>query len=198
MTDSRDEWLALERDWTRSLRGEGKSPSTLRIYTTAVRQLADLLAARGDLRAPTEVQQRDVEKFMAHLADTRSAGTASVTYRALQQWFGWLVREGEIEVSPMARMRAPKVPEVPVPVLSNDQLRALLKSVEGRDFVSRRHAAIIRLLLDTGARRGEIAGLRTRDRAGPRPVAAGPGDGQVGDPYGLAVVGRKEPWPAAG
>lgn len=46
MADSRDEWHALERDWTRSLGGEGKSPSTLRIYTTAVWQLADLLAAR--------------------------------------------------------------------------------------------------------------------------------------------------------
>lgn len=100
---------------------------------------------------------------MAHLADIRSPGTASVTYRALQQWFGWLVREGEIEVSPMARMRPPKAPEVPVQVLTTDQLQTLLKSVEGRDYVSRRDAAIIRLLLDTGARRGEIAGLRLDD-----------------------------------
>jgi integrase/recombinase XerC len=150
-------------DWSRYLRGEGKSPSTLRIYTTAVQQLTDLLDARGDLPGPTEVRQRDVEEFMAHLADTRSTGTASVTYRALQQWFGWLVREGEIEASPMARMRAPKVPEGPVPVLTNDQLRVLLKSVEGKDYVSRRDAAIIRLLLDTGARRGEVAGLRLDD-----------------------------------
>src|SRR5690348_7170571 len=120
-------WHALQRDWTRSLRGEGKSPSTLRIYTTAVQQLADLLAATGELPEPTQVRQRDVETFMAHLADTRSPGTASVTYRALQQWFGWLVREGEITDSPMARMRPPKVPEVPVPVLSTNQLRALLK-----------------------------------------------------------------------
>jgi integrase len=35
--------------------------------------------------------------------------------------------------------------------------------VKGRDFVSRRDAAIIRLLLDTGARRGEIAGRRVPD-----------------------------------
>ena len=147
----------------RSLRGENKSPSTLRIYTTAVRQLADLLDARGELPEPTAVRQRDVEEFMAHMAETRSPGTASVTYRALQQWFGWLIREGEIETSPMARMRPPHVPEVPVPVLEDDQLRALLRLVEGRDFVSRRDAAIIRLLLDTGARRGEVAGLRLPD-----------------------------------
>jgi site-specific recombinase XerC len=163
MADVRGAWVALERDWTRSMKGEHKSPSTIRIYTTAVRQLADLLAERGDLPAPTAVRQRDVEEFMAHLADTRSPGTASVTYRALQQWFGWLIREDEIEVSPMARMRAPKVPEIPVPVLSDDQLRALLREVDGQDFVSRRDAAIIRLLLDTGARRGEVAGLRLAD-----------------------------------
>lgn len=163
MADVRGAWAALERDWTRSLRGEAKAQSTLRIYTTAVRQLADLLDAQGSLPAPTAVSQRDVEEFMAHLADTRSPGTASVTYRALQQWFGWLVREGEVDASPMAKMRAPKVPEVPVPVLSDDQLRALLREVDGKDFVSRRDAAIIRLLLDTGARRGEIAGLRLAD-----------------------------------
>jgi integrase/recombinase XerC len=111
-------------DWTRSIRSENKSPSTIRIYTTAVRQLADLLATDDALPAPTVVAQREVEEFMAHLAGTRSPGTASVTYRALQQWFRWLIREGELEVSPMARMRPPHVPEVPVPVLGDDQLRA--------------------------------------------------------------------------
>ena len=100
---------------------------------------------------------------MAHMTSTRSASTASLTYRALQQWFGWLVREEEIDRSPMDRMRPPQVPETPVLVLGEDQLRRLLRSCDGRDFVSRRDTAIIRLFIDTGGRRGEVGRLAVDD-----------------------------------
>jgi site-specific recombinase XerC len=52
----------------------------------------------------------------------------------------------------------PKVPEIPVPVLTIEQLRALLDACKGRDFVSRRDSAIIRLLVDTGGRLSEVSG----------------------------------------
>jgi hypothetical protein len=71
--------------------------------------------------------------------------------------------EGEVERSPMAKMSPPMVPEQSVAVLSEDQLRALLKACDGKDFDDRRGAAMIRLLLDTGMRRGELVGLRVDD-----------------------------------
>jgi hypothetical protein len=37
--------------------------------------------------------------------------------------FNWLDEEGEIDVSPMIKMRPPKIPETPVPVLSDDHVR---------------------------------------------------------------------------
>jgi site-specific recombinase XerD len=55
------------------------------------------------------------------------------------------------------------VPESPPPVLSDDQLRRLLRACEGRDFLARRDAAVLRLLIDTGARRSELAGLQVQD-----------------------------------
>jgi site-specific recombinase XerD len=70
--------------------------------------------------------------------ETCSAATAHVRYRSVQQWFGWLVEEEEIEASPMARMRPSTVPETPVPLLSLDQLRALLRACEGKDYAERR------------------------------------------------------------
>jgi site-specific recombinase XerC len=59
----------------------------------------------------------------------------------------------------MTKMRPPKVAEQPVPVLSDDQLRALLKSTDGKTFEDRRDRAIIQLFIDTGARLSEIADL---------------------------------------
>ena len=78
-----------------------------------------------------EIQRADVEGFIAELLATRKPATASNRYRSLQAFFGWCVRESEIERSPMETMRPPSVPETPVPVLSDDQLRTLLKSCEG-------------------------------------------------------------------
>lgn len=46
-------------------------------------------------------------------------------YRALQQFFRWYVEEDEVEVSPMARMSPPAVPELLVPVVPEDDLKML-------------------------------------------------------------------------
>jgi integrase/recombinase XerC len=63
----------------------------------------------------------------------------------------------------MDRMRAPRIPEQPVPVLTDDQLRCLLLACGGRTFTDRRDTALIRLFLDTGCRRAEIANLTVDD-----------------------------------
>jgi hypothetical protein len=43
----------------------------------------------------------------------------------------------------------PIVPEQPVPVLTLEQLRALIEACKGNGMIERRDNAIIRLLLDT-------------------------------------------------
>lgn len=52
-------------------------------------------------------------------------------------------------------------------MLSDDQLRRLLRSCEGRDFTDRRDAAILRLFIDTGVRVSEAAGSMLPRRSGP-------------------------------
>jgi site-specific recombinase XerD len=65
-------------------------------------------------------------------------------------------------------MKPPKVPEDLVPVLSEDKLKALLDGCEKKrradqTFEDVRDAAIIRVFVDSGARLGEISGLRVSD-----------------------------------
>jgi integrase/recombinase XerC len=71
----------------------------------------------------------------------------------------WAVTEGELDASPMAGMNPPQIPDEPPPVLTDEELRRLLKACEGRDFTDRRDAAILRLFLDTGVRVSEAAGI---------------------------------------
>jgi integrase/recombinase XerC len=66
------------------------------------------------------------------------------------------VAEGDLEVSPMGGMRPPQLPEQPVEVVRAGHLTRLLRTSEGRDFTSRRDAAVILLLVDTGMRRPSV------------------------------------------
>ena len=63
----------------------------------------------------------------------------------------------------MARMKPPHVPDEPVPVLGDDELRRLLGACEGKGFEERRDMAIVRLFLDNGMPLAELANLRLQD-----------------------------------
>lgn len=120
------------------------------------------LVAEG-VTAVGDITRDQVSDFITRLLATRSPSTASVRFRALQQFFSWLVDEEEIEVSPMAKLRPPKIPEQLTPVQDDVAIRALLKACASKDFRAVRDTAIVRLFLDTGMRLDELAKLRVED-----------------------------------
>jgi site-specific recombinase XerD len=155
--------VTLNESFERALRAENRTPRTIIIYTRSVTRFAAFLEARG---MPTDVEaitRQHVEAYIAELVETRAANTAASAFRSLQRFFRWLVDEEELERSPMERMRRVQTPEVPVPVLSDEQLRNLLKVCEGPGFEQRRDMALIRLLIDSGMRLSEISGLSVSD-----------------------------------
>jgi integrase len=154
---------ALNASFRRTLRAQNKSDRTVEAYTDAVRLLAEFCAATGHPLTVTALKREHVELFITDQLARWKPATANNRYRGLQSFFSWAVAEGELEVSPMAGMRPPQIPETPVPVVTEEELRQLLKACDGRDFAARRDTAIIRLLIDTGLRRGECAGIMLDD-----------------------------------
>lgn len=155
--------FALIPFWNRSLRAANKAPKTIRIYVDSANKFADYLVSQG---MPTEVaslNREHVESYIVSLIETRTASTASVRYRALQQFFKHLVEEGEISGSPMANMSPPIIPEAPVPVVGDEAVGRLLATCNGKSYEDRRDTAIIRLFLDTGMRLAELRGLKLDD-----------------------------------
>jgi len=64
----------------------------------------------------------------------------------------------------MARMKPPRLPEAPPPVLTAPELRRLLAACEqDKTFAGRRDEAVLRVFMDTGVRRGELLGLTLDD-----------------------------------
>lgn len=154
----------LVLSFLRHLRASNKSPRTIDKYRQAAVALCCFLAEQDPpVTNPAEVRRRDVEAFIAYLLDNWKPGTAATRYQDIGQFFRWLVDEDEITASPMEKMRPPIQPDVPVPVLDDAQLRALFATCGGSDFDERRDHAILRLLLDTGIRRAEAAGLTVDD-----------------------------------
>ena len=89
--------------------------------------------------------------------------TISIDFRVHRVFVRWLVSEGELPSNPMDRMRQPKQPVIPVPTLTDAELRALVSAREGTTFRDRREMALLRLLIDCGLRRTELACLRVTD-----------------------------------
>lgn len=137
--------------------------------TEAIRQLTAYFAAKGMPTDVGSIRREHVESFISDLLTRRhpdgrpwKPATAHTTVTgAAERFFGWLVSDEVIGRSPMEKMKPPRLPEQLVPVLREAELRALLATCEkGLSFEDRRDHALLRVLIDTGARLAEVAGLR--------------------------------------
>ena len=150
--------------YQRHLRAENRSPNTIKTYLAALAAFNAYLKRNGMPTVLPAIRREHLEAYLVELQDAgKRPATVSLAYRSLQPFFGWAVGEEEIAVSPMARMRPPIVPEEPPTVLTTEQLSRLLKACVGGHFEARRDEAIVRLLIDTGMRRGELVGLAVDD-----------------------------------
>jgi site-specific recombinase XerD len=147
----------------RHLKSENKSDNTVRIYTDATERFANWLTGQPDgemdpAEAWEDVERSDIQNWIVSLLDTRSPGYANNQFRAIQQFFKWWAEEEELP-NLMLGMKPPHVPEQPVTVIRKEQLGALLKDCQGREFLNRRDLAILYVFMDSGVRRAELVGL---------------------------------------
>jgi site-specific recombinase XerD len=105
-----------------------------------------------------------------------STAYASNQFRAVRRFLRWLALE-EDRPDPVAGLRAPTAKPRLVPVFTSEELSALRTACQGSSFAARRDTAIIEVLLATGIRRSEMAGIR-----------CDPGDPARGD---LNLAGRE-------
>jgi site-specific recombinase XerD len=150
----------LQRSFLRHLRAEGRSPATLRLYGQAVTFFSRWLESQGRDATLEELNRPAIREWLAVLSDTHEPGTVKVRYRGLHRFCSWLVDEGELPDNPMSTLSPPTLRMKPVPVIGDEELAALLKACNGKEFSDRRDEALIRLLLDCGVRISEACSLR--------------------------------------
>jgi site-specific recombinase XerD len=171
--------------WELALRAERKSPATVKSYTDAVRAFLTWCADAG---VPPALDKGTVNAFTAALLDAgREAATVRSRQLGLRRFVAWLVEEGELSADPLLGLKAPKLDAKVIEPLTDDQIRALLKACSGTDLRDRRDEALVRFMVETGARAGETVALQLGDvdlQAGVAIVRRGKGGKGRSVPFG--------------
>lgn len=196
-TFTSDDLAALVASWTVHLRAERKSPATVKAYTDGVRMFCEWADSTGVSPA---LDRATVSAFSAWLLDEQGREPATVRSRqlSLKRFSAWLADEGEIPEDRLIGLKSAKLDSKVIEPLSDEEIRGLLKSCAlGDTFRARRDTAVVRFMLETGARAGETAALTVsgldliagravivRGKGGKgRSVPFGPQTGQAIDRY---------------
>jgi site-specific recombinase XerC len=105
----------LVDDFARSLKAQRKAPKTIRAYSDAARKFATWAENTGNPATAAAVERRHVEAFIVDQLEQCTPATAAAYCRHLPQFWRWVVVEGETDVSPMAGMSPPMLPEAARP-----------------------------------------------------------------------------------
>jgi integrase/recombinase XerD len=125
---------------------------------------------------PPALDRTLVRAWVTDLLDSgNEAATAVARQLAVRRFSAWLVEEGEISDDPLLGLKAPKLDRKVTERLSDDEVRRLIDACGGKEFRDRRDEAIVRLMVETGMRAGELLGLAVLD---------------VNLPIGIATVRR--------
>lgn len=152
---------ALLPSWELALRAERKSPATVKSYTQGVRAFLTYCEDEG---CPAVLDKATVNGFTAALLDSgREPATVRSRQLGLRRFTAWLVDEREIDADPLLGLKAPKLDSKVIEPLTDDQIRALLKACSGPDMRDRRDEALVRFMVETGARAGETVALTLPD-----------------------------------
>lgn len=144
-------WLRVER---------GRAPTTLAAYR---RDLTHYLRwANGEGLDPLDPRSGDLDRYL-----TGQTGVAASTRKrravAVRSLFRFLAADDVIDHDPAGRLEVPRVPTGLPKGLREEEVVALIESVDGSDPTALRDRALLELLYGTGARVSEVAGLSLED-----------------------------------
>jgi len=144
--------------------------------TTVVNREGDLSALirwcdERQLHAPGEISKPMIERYQRHLYYYRKENGEPLAYSSqrkrftsVKAWFKWLTQENYIPGNPASEVAAIKVPKsLPAKVLSVEEVRHILASLDVSDAEGLRDRAIVEVLYSTGIRRSELCGLLVSD-----------------------------------
>ncbi len=158
-------------------RAEGKSPKTISWYSANLRRFRNYLKSRHLPDSLDNIDTKLLREYVLYLlkktryenhpytpakTELLSAATVHGHVRTLRAFFNWLVVEGLAQNSPAKDLKPPRVTRKVVSTLSDEEIRAILRTF-GTSPSDVRNQTLFMILLDTGLRIGELINLKMED-----------------------------------
>ncbi len=143
---------------------EGSTEDTLKHHRRQIGTFLRYLEAQGHSMEPKDVNLFDVVGHLEHMKlNGRAPTTIHTRRRALHGWFNWMVNWEIVATNPVSKVKAPKLPKVRKPFLTEAQFQQLLALCPPDSLVGSRRASMLWLLATTGMRRREMQMLTVDD-----------------------------------
>lgn len=148
----------LAESFCRSI-APSSSKKTVASYREGVRQFINYCGES------VELLPDKVNRFVMFLLDERKVAPATARLRqlAVRRFSAWLASEGEIPRDELLGLKAPKIPDTLILELDEEQITALLRTCDTKTFAGKRDDAIIRFMVETGARCDEVISMTVND-----------------------------------
>lgn len=143
-------YLKFERNFT---------DNSVEAYLTDIAKLRRYMEGQG--RTLKEVQQEDVETFMAELVDLGiSAKSMNRILSGIRAFYRYMRLAGEREDDPVELVASPKLPQHLPEVLSLEEVNAIVAAPDPTTCDGQRNRAILETLYACGLRVSELTGLK--------------------------------------
>lgn len=141
-----------------------RNPNTRRAYARAAVQFA-VWCEQNDLRELADIEPMHVAAYIEALQLRLAAPSVKQHLAAIRMLFDWLVVGQVIAVNPASPVRGPKysVKKGKTAVLSAEEARKLLDSIDPSSHVGLRDRALIALMVYTFARIGAALKMKVED-----------------------------------
>ena len=141
-----------------------RNANTREAYARAVRGFFDWCEVRG-LRHLDQIEPIVVAAYVEGLQAAKSAPTVKLHLAAVRMLFDWLVTGQVLRVNPASSVRGPRhvVKKGKSPVLTAEQCRELLDSIDTSRIVGLRDRALIGVMVYSFARVSAVMNMNVRD-----------------------------------
>jgi site-specific recombinase XerD len=136
---------------------------TIQTYSYVLNSFSEWLLSHG-VSDVSHMLAQHIRAYLVHLQEKGHKDTTQHCHaRVIRTWCNWLVAEGDLAQSPMARVKMPRLEQRIPPPFSRDDIVALLGACNRHDPMGARNQAIILCLLDSGLRAEEFVKLQIGD-----------------------------------
>jgi len=159
-------------------RAEGKSYRTIEWYSANLKRFRSYLKSRHLSESLDTIDKKLLREYVLYLLKrnrfenhpytpvrTEPLSTATIHghVRTLRAFFSWLVDEGLTEENIARDLKPPKLVKKAVSTLSDEEIIAIVHTLNLNNNCEARDLTIFMLLLDTGLRIGELVSLKMDD-----------------------------------